>query len=148
MPLELPAPGQQQQWPSTAVVNGGCGNGIFAAAINNDDNAMALSAMVFIVDFVVLWRWSIVAAEMAVIVSGGCGGRLHRRRWQGQTQARADEGARVRASLRHDTVPLRGQGQGQGQGQGPHVSHHSLEQNTNLIFISSSTYFSFFHQES
>ena len=46
------------------MVNGGCGNGIFAAAINNDDNAMALSAMVFIVNFMVLWRWLIVVAEM------------------------------------------------------------------------------------
>ena len=79
-----------------AAVNGGDGNGIIAPAINNDDNAMALSAMVFIVDFAVLRWWSIVVAEMAVVVNGGCGG-LRQRQRQGQTQARAEEGVRVRA---------------------------------------------------
>ncbi len=45
--------------------------GIFAAAVNNDDNAMALSVMVFIVDFAVLRWWSIVVEEMGVVVFGG-----------------------------------------------------------------------------
>jgi len=50
------------------AVNGVGGDGIFAAAVNNDDNAMVLPAMVFVLDFAVLRRWSIVAAEMAVVV--------------------------------------------------------------------------------
>ena len=47
------------------------GNGIFATAITNNDNVMGLSAMVFIVDFFVLQWWSILVAEMAVVVIGG-----------------------------------------------------------------------------
>ncbi len=50
------------------AVNGVGGDGIFAAAVNNDDNAMVLPAMVFVLDFAVLRRWSMVAAEMAVVV--------------------------------------------------------------------------------
>ena len=53
------------------AVNGVGGDGIFAAAVNNDDNAMVLPAMVFILDFAVLRQWSIVAAEMAAVVVRG-----------------------------------------------------------------------------
>ena len=54
---------------------------------------MTLSVMVFIVDFAVLWWWSIVAEEMGVVVFGGSG-RHQRRLWRSllMATARADEG--------------------------------------------------------
>ena len=58
---------------AAAAVDGSSGDGIFAAAVNNHDNAMVLSAMVFILDFEVLRQWSIVVAKMAVVVVSGRG---------------------------------------------------------------------------
>ncbi len=53
----------------------------------------------------------------AVVIDGSIGGFCQRQQ-QGWTRARADEGARVRVSPRHDTVRGNSKGKGNGNGEG------------------------------